>query len=123
MIVFFIIFIASIAAVSIIIWVGSSTNKEMTINHCPTYRKGTFKDFIYEYKKYGEWARDEDFPESHFSRDNRLEADYHIHAGIIKFDSVGMILSPFGYLMLKSWTRDNSLEKVRPKYQGKWRRS
>ena len=123
MTVFFIVLFITMFIVSVLAFAEFSVNKRQTIHYSDTYRKGKFKDFLYEYEKYGDWRRDGYFPKSHFQKESLIDAPYEIHAGIIKFDGVGMVLNISGYFKFWIWEHKNYTAKINRKHQGKWIRS
>jgi len=85
------------------------THHTMTKESCDTYEKGTFDDFLRCYNA-RVWERDINFPSSHFEAD--IDYPYYnsqIHASIICFDKVGMLLDRKSYKKFKKWEKENTL--------------
>ncbi len=105
-----------------ILWIVSpfiaswTTHKEMTIEYSDTYKIGNFDDFIREFNAYEEWVVLEHFPKSKFGKVGAYNK-YEIHANIIKFNGVGMVLDFFSYRKVKKFI-DNGYGES--KFKGKW---
>jgi hypothetical protein len=94
-------------------------HRDMTKRWTESWARGAFEDFLYQYKKHN-WTRNEKFPKSHFDHLSNSE----IHASIIKFDNVGMLLDYFSFLKFAKWQRKNRLlpkEILAKEINYKWR--
>ena len=94
-----------------------STHFDMTREGQEKYALGTFKDFLAEYKKRN-WRQDSSFENSHFSIEGHK--DGYIHASIIRFGGVGMVLYPWSWIRFKIWENINCFKEKKPEYVGKW---
>lgn len=107
-----------------------------TIEHCIEYKKdyslASFDSFIAEFTKVsllGLWEpQDEKFPRSFFTKgdmENRKMGDIYstsIHANIIIFDEVGMVLkTEKDFRLFESWLEKNELKiEIKSKLINKW---
>lgn len=112
--------VAFLVACSIFLYVEWGSHVEMVKEHCSTWEWGTFAQFEREYAKV-EWEeRDPDFPESHFGLWLNLSHRDEIHANIIKFGDVGMILKPWDYFLFKLWEKKHTYRKEDRQVYGHW---
>jgi hypothetical protein len=75
---------------------------DMTTDHCNRLARGSYSEFLREFTA-REWARDQSFPKSYFGQGSR------IHAAIIEFDGVGMLLGPIDAFRVKLFLRRHRL--------------
>lgn len=94
------------------------THKYMTKRYNKIYKVGSFSDFITEYNSYSFWQRKQDFRLSHFGSGYQLNK-YKIHADIITFNNVGIILTFLGYCRYCICVQKNKLKKEKEPMQ-KW---
>jgi len=107
-------------AIGILIYIGMWTvYLDMVTDHCDTYAWGTFAQFEREYAK-RQWEQQADFPQSHFSVWMNLHHNSEIHADIIKFDDVGMLLNPMDFLLFKLWEKNHMYKKPSGERPGHW---
>ena len=102
------------AVILIYYWIFYGTHIEMTKNDCKQWSYGSFKDFRREMND-GEWKRDPVYPKSWFDargHDHRSK----IHADIIMFNEVGMIIVPWDYPLVHFWLNHNKGSKYRSSY-------
>lgn len=78
---------------------------EMVKENCKKWKWGSFKDFMKEFNKI-EWKRDNYYPCSFFGPQNSFFSHQsQIHASIIKFNDMGMILYPWSFLRFQFFLR------------------
>lgn len=87
--------------------VNWGTHKHMTRSFTTVSKKGSFDDFLCEFRKV-EWIRDNSWPESFFTKDFWRT---QIHADVIKFNDVGMVLDFFSYIKYRNFIKKNKVQK------------
>lgn len=87
-----------------------ATHHYMTKCGCTQCAYGTFEQFLAEFNK-REWERDKNNPESFFGKDQVYPRPDHIHASIIRFSGVGMLLRGEDYKKFVKWEKEHSLER------------
>lgn len=92
----------------IALFIGWATHVDMVKEFTGVCGKGSFNDFLNEVKKH-EYTRDRKHIYSHFSQTSQ------IHASIIQFNHVGMILGFFGYTRFSLWIYRNRYRIVSDK--------
>lgn len=86
-----------------------TVHRDMTREVCLKHGNGNFYDFNREYDK-RKWKMDNTFRYSHFGVDECHSGNY-IHAGIIRFNGVGMTLSYTSYWQFLLWKSINRKKK------------
>lgn len=87
--------------------VSYQVHREMNIRDTYKYKKGTFKEFKEKFEEHN-WKINKSFKYSFF---NRFDANfgsylsYYIHADIIRFDNVNMVLPFIDYFKFVSWRK------------------
>jgi len=87
-----------------------------TTDNSDTVAYGTFEDFLHQMSK-REWHREIQFPESYFSPVSGM-VEYNrdrVHAGIFKFDGVGMIFTYGEHRKVARWLKEHSLKSANNK--------
>lgn len=93
-------------------YTSESTHHYMTKDNCRQYAYGTFEQFLAEFNK-REWERDEGNPKSFFGKDMTYPRPDYIHASIIRFGGVGMLLRGEDYKKFVKWEKEHSLERCK----------
>lgn len=75
---------------------------------------GSFNDFKREYNK-RVWQRDNKYRRSHFGVGDCYSSNY-IHAGIIRFNNVGMKLDFKSHVLFTFWVVKNRLKRTNMKF-------
>lgn len=97
--------------------VNWNTHRFNTINKTNVWGYGNFKQFKKEFNKI-EWRYDSLFPSSFFCADPR---GTEIHAGVIKFNNKGMVLTPLAYIPVHIFLyRMKKRTKFTKKYKNLW---
>lgn len=91
-----------------LIWITVewSTHREMTRNHADKLAYGNFQDFMREFGRHTWEPRTSHFPDSFFDRQTNSE----IHASIVRFNGVGMLLSPLGWFRVTRFLKANKIK-------------
>jgi len=111
-----------VAIVFMLVWMVNIpwlVHRDMTLSYVNSSKgveKGTFEDFLKEFEKVKKWDRDNLYPESFFDYKN----ENHIHASLIEFHGVHMLLNPIDFCKFQKWICKNKLV-VPKKIIKKWR--
>jgi hypothetical protein len=115
-----IIFVALFFAAVALCLVPWMTHIEMVHKYTDKNANGNFEQFLREFNSRS-WERKDRWRQSYFG----IEAEYYtneIHADVIKFDEVGMILDPISYFRFKIWSQKNAIPRSNnsKEYKGYW---
>jgi hypothetical protein len=103
--------IAGFIVVNILFWANYLTHIDMAKEECPDkYANGNFTQFMREFANRS-WRRQNKWRYSYFGIGDDYLVNY-IHADIIKFGEVGMILDPWSYLRYKIWLGKTAVPKI-----------
>lgn len=102
--------------VGIVLSLTWDVSRKQTIQWSDKVARGTFRDFFEEFHK-RTWTYDPPFPTSFFEP----STDSMIHAGVLRFDGVGMLLTPWSYWRVRCFLRERIKERklLTPKI-GRW---
>jgi len=113
--------IAAFIVANVIFWVSYSVHRGMVKMETPDkYANGNFSQFISEFANRS-WERKDGWRQSYFGIGNEYYTN-KIHADIIKFSGVGMILDPISYFRFKIWSYKNAIPMPNnsKEYKGYW---
>lgn len=100
--------------------VSYSVHRSQVLSFCSEVRTGNFRDFLKEFDKY-QWIPSFRWGFSLFDRrDPKLENQ--IHASILEFGNVGMMLDFVSWLKFLLWNQDKKkfYRKLNPRIIRKW---
>lgn len=103
-----IVMLAGVSCGLILIWCAHwSVHRSMVRSSCEAWDYGNYRTFLAQYEKC-QWEQIEPYYESHFGIDDQYNHN-RIHAGIIKFHGMGMVLDPISYLFFLVWEQKHRM--------------
>jgi len=93
-----------------IMFINFSSHKYMVGSEKGELKKGTFNDFLHEYRSYYLWERDSKYSTAHFGS-GADHSKFYIHANIIRFRGINMRLDYVSYIRFSIWRHKNRIRK------------
>ena len=115
---FWLVYVVCVAVVFTlyVLIVSIHSHRSMTRRYSDKLAYGTFSDFLREMASHN-WERDPRFPTSFFDS----KTDSEVHASVVRFDGVGMILSPLDWLRVCRYLGKNQVRTANAPIAEHWK--
>jgi len=117
--VIFVVMFVLLFIVGMLFFIFWLTHLDMVKIRSESYGFGSFKKFKEQFQKY-QWKPQERFQTSLFGTNHSCSCETKIHASIIKFEGVGMLLYPWDYFRVVMFVRKFIKTNYPPKTKHKW---
>jgi ABC-type transport system involved in multi-copper enzyme maturation permease subunit len=104
-----IVILSVLLVLTICFFVAWLVHVSMVKDSCIIYGYSNFNKFLKNYNLH-KFKRNSNNPQSHFGIGDEYD-EHEIHASIIKFDSIGMILYPIDFIKFLIWQYKNRIDK------------